>query len=109
METATLPSGPSIDELLDWRPRFGLLTVGVEIDPADRGEGWLIALRNALDAAVGAGPCGQRRSACSTASRMRSCPRAAARSASARSPASVGPATSGPPPRWRGSEPAPAT
>ena len=61
METATLPSGPSIDELLDWRPTFGVLSVCVEVDPADRSEGWLIALRNALDAAVEAGDDGHDR------------------------------------------------
>ena len=57
METATtaLPSGLTIEELLDWRPEFGVLTVCVEIDPGDRGEGWLIELRNQLNAAVEAG------------------------------------------------------
>jgi hypothetical protein len=54
METAAsgLPSGLAIDELLDWRPEFGVLTVCVGIDPADRGEGWLIELRNQLKGAV---------------------------------------------------------
>jgi hypothetical protein len=56
MEAAatTLSSGLSIDELLDWRPGFGVITASVAIDPADRGEGWLIELRKQLNAAVGA-------------------------------------------------------
>jgi hypothetical protein len=49
---AALPAGVAIDELLDWRPEFGVLTVCVGIDPADRGEGWLIELRNQLRGAV---------------------------------------------------------
>jgi Bacterial archaeo-eukaryotic release factor family 10 len=53
--TTTLPSGLSLDELLDWRPNLGVLTVCVAIDPADRGEGWLTALRNELKAAVETG------------------------------------------------------
>ena len=32
--------------LLDWRPRDGVLSVCIEIDPADRGEGWRTDLRN---------------------------------------------------------------
>jgi release factor family 5 len=54
METATtaLPSGLTIEELLDWRPELGVLTVCVGIDPGDRGQGWLIELRNQLDGAV---------------------------------------------------------
>ena len=47
-----LPSGLTIEELLDWRPEFGVLTVCVGVDPGDRGEGWLIELRNQLNAAV---------------------------------------------------------
>jgi Bacterial archaeo-eukaryotic release factor family 5 len=47
-----LPSGLTIEELLDWRPEFGVLTVTVGMDPGDRGEGWLIELRNQLKAAV---------------------------------------------------------
>lgn len=63
METATtaLPSGLSVEELLDWRPDFGVVTVCVQVDPADRGEGWLIALRNELNAAVEAGDDGHDR------------------------------------------------
>ena len=57
MESAatTLPIGVSIEELLDWRPGFGVITVCVEIDPADRSEGWLIELRKQLQSAVEAG------------------------------------------------------
>jgi hypothetical protein len=63
METATsaLPSGLTSEELLDWRPEFGVLTVCVEIDPGDRGEGWLTELRNQLNAAVEAGDDGRDR------------------------------------------------
>lgn len=54
METSAsaLPTGLSIDELLDWRPAFGVVTVCVAIDPADRSEGWLTELRNELNEAV---------------------------------------------------------
>ena len=57
MESAatTLPIGVSVEELLDWRPGFGVITVCVEIDPADRSEGWLIELRKQLQSAVEAG------------------------------------------------------
>jgi hypothetical protein len=47
-----LPSGLSLEELLDWRPGFGVITVCVAIDPADRSEDWLTELRKQLDAAV---------------------------------------------------------
>jgi hypothetical protein len=50
--TTALPSGPTVEELLDWQPEFGVLTVCVGIDPGDRGEGWLIELRNQLKSAV---------------------------------------------------------
>jgi hypothetical protein len=54
MESATTadPTGVAIDELLDWRPEFGVITVCVEIDPGDRSEGWLIELRKQLESAV---------------------------------------------------------
>jgi Bacterial archaeo-eukaryotic release factor family 5 len=54
MEAAgtTLPSGLSVEELLDWRPDLGVVTVCVAIDPGDRGEGWLTELRNQLKAVV---------------------------------------------------------
>ncbi len=73
METATsaLPSGLAIEELLDWRPEFGVLTVCVEIDPGDRGEGWLTELRNQLNAAVEAGDDGHDRGRALRASAQR--------------------------------------
>jgi Bacterial archaeo-eukaryotic release factor family 5 len=52
---AALPTGVAIDELLDWRPDFGVVTVCVGIDPGDRSEGWLIELRKQLKSAVEAG------------------------------------------------------
>jgi hypothetical protein len=50
METAAtvLPTGLAIEELLDWRPDFGVISVCVEVDPGDRSEGWLIELRKQL-------------------------------------------------------------
>ena len=60
--TATAdPTGVAIDELLDWRPEFGVITVCVEIDPGDRGEGWKIELRKQLKSAVEAGDDGHDR------------------------------------------------
>jgi hypothetical protein len=41
-------------ELLDWRPPLGVVSVYLEIDPADRGGGWRTTLRNGLDALVAA-------------------------------------------------------
>jgi hypothetical protein len=40
----------SVRELADWTPSDGVLSVYVAVDPADRGEGWRIDLRNELDA-----------------------------------------------------------
>jgi hypothetical protein len=37
-----------LGELIDWRPDAGVVSAYVEIDPADRGEGWRIALREQL-------------------------------------------------------------
>jgi hypothetical protein len=63
MEAAAtrLPSGLAIDEILDWRPSFGVLSVCVAINPADRGAGWLTELRNQLKAAVESGDDGHDR------------------------------------------------
>ena len=69
--TITLPSGLPIDELLDWRPQFGVITVCVAIDPADRGEGWLTELRKQLKAAVEAGDDGHDRGRALTATAQR--------------------------------------
>jgi Bacterial archaeo-eukaryotic release factor family 5 len=73
METAAtaLPSGMAIEELLDWRPDLGVLSVCVEVDPADRGEGWLIELRKRLNAAVEAGDDGHERGRALTATAQR--------------------------------------
>lgn len=59
--STTLPSGLSIDELLDWRPGLGVISVCVAVDPGDRGEGWLTELRNQLKSAVEAGDDGHER------------------------------------------------
>lgn len=69
--TTTLPSGQSIEELLDWRPSFGVLTVCVETDPADRSEGWLTELRSTLRAAVDSGDDGHDRGRALTATAQR--------------------------------------
>lgn len=69
--TTTLPSGQSIEELLDWRPSFGVLTVCVETDPGDRSEGWLTELRSALRAAVDSGDDGHDRGRALTATAQR--------------------------------------
>ena len=73
METATsaLPSGLSIDELLDWRPDLGVVTVCVAVDPADRSEGWLTELRNQLKSAVESGDDGHDRGRALTATAQR--------------------------------------
>ena len=73
METGAtaLPSGLSIDELLDWRPDFGVVTVCVGIDPADRSEGWLTELRKQLKAAVEGGDDGHDRGRALTATAQR--------------------------------------
>src|SRR6266498_3680883 len=47
-----IPDERTIDRLLDWQPEFGVLSVYVTIDPADRGEGWRVALRERLDAVL---------------------------------------------------------
>jgi release factor family 10 len=68
---STLPSGLSIDELLDWRPDFGVITVCVGIDPGDRSEGWLNELRKQLKQAVEAGDDGHDRGRALTATAQR--------------------------------------
>jgi hypothetical protein len=66
-----LPTGVSIDELLDWRPEFGVITVCLSIDPADRGEGWRTELRLQLKEAVEAGDDGHDRGRALTATAQR--------------------------------------
>jgi hypothetical protein len=47
------PWGESeLAELVRWQPPAGVLSIYLEIDPADRGEGWRIELRNGLAAAI---------------------------------------------------------
>jgi Bacterial archaeo-eukaryotic release factor family 10 len=69
-ETA-LPTGLSIEELLEWRPVLGVVTVCVAIDPGDRGEGWLTDLRNQLKAIVEARDDGHGRGRALTATAQR--------------------------------------
>src|SRR5215213_7023284 len=38
-----------LSELTQWRPEGGVVSAYVAIDPADRGEGWRIELRHALE------------------------------------------------------------
>lgn len=42
----------SLRELSEWRPPLGVVSVYADIDPADRGGGWRISLRNGLRDAV---------------------------------------------------------
>jgi hypothetical protein len=46
------PTQQTLRELASWTPPHGVLSLYLDIDPADRGEGWRIALRNGLDRAV---------------------------------------------------------
>jgi Bacterial archaeo-eukaryotic release factor family 10 len=46
------PDRKELAELLEWRPPLGILSVCLEIDPADRSEGWRIALRDRLKRTV---------------------------------------------------------
>jgi hypothetical protein len=45
---AEAPTAAIASELAAWRPEHGLVTVCIDADPADRGRGWRIELRNAL-------------------------------------------------------------
>ena len=45
------PTFEDARELLGWRPRLGVLSVYLRIDPADRGNAWRTELRNGLAAA----------------------------------------------------------
>jgi hypothetical protein len=46
------PDADRLRKLLDWSPALGVISVCVEIDPADRGEGWRVALRDELERVV---------------------------------------------------------
>jgi hypothetical protein len=44
-----VPDQRTLERLLDWRPKLGLISVYVVIDPAERREPWRVALRERLD------------------------------------------------------------
>jgi hypothetical protein len=44
----TVPSLEDVRELLEWRPSLGVVSVYLEIDPADRGGAWKTELRNGV-------------------------------------------------------------
>jgi Bacterial archaeo-eukaryotic release factor family 10 len=46
------PSQEALSQLLRWEPPHGVVSVYVDLQPADRGEGWRIELRNGLGAAL---------------------------------------------------------
>src|SRR5436190_22349159 len=43
-----VPDERTIEQLLDWRPELGVISVYVGIDPAERSEPWRVALRAQL-------------------------------------------------------------
>jgi hypothetical protein len=45
-------SASELAELIRWQPQAGVLSIYLEVDPADRGEGWRIELRNGLAEAI---------------------------------------------------------
>ena len=47
-----LPSAEALRELVGWEAPHGVLSLYVEFDPGDRGGGWKIAAKDALDEAV---------------------------------------------------------
>lgn len=49
------PTFADARELLEWRPRLGVISVYLAIDPADRGGAWQTRLRNGLGDLVAAG------------------------------------------------------
>jgi hypothetical protein len=51
-----VPDQRTIQQLLDWRPELGVISVYVAIDPGDRREGWRIELRDQLDEIVASEP-----------------------------------------------------
>ena len=51
-----------LKQLSEWRPPLGVLSVYVDVDPADRGRAWRIALRDRLrDLAAATSPHEERR------------------------------------------------
>ncbi len=51
-DTLAAPDSRSPAELLDWRPKHGVLSLYIRIDPGDRSEAWRTAVRNGLSEAV---------------------------------------------------------
>jgi Bacterial archaeo-eukaryotic release factor family 5 len=47
-----LPSHSDLVDLVEWKPSLGTVSVYLDIDPADRGEGWRIVLEHGLKALV---------------------------------------------------------
>lgn len=47
-----IPDQEIVSELAGWKPPLGVLSVFVDLDPANRGDAWRIRLRDALDDAV---------------------------------------------------------
>jgi hypothetical protein len=60
IDQARTPSRESAAELAEWQPAHGVVSLYAEIDPADRGGGWRIAVRNGLSAARDAAAEGDR-------------------------------------------------
>ena len=59
-------------QLVDWRPAGGVLSVYVDVDPADRSQGWRIALRDRLrELAAATAPHEPRRAFEAAAARVR--------------------------------------
>jgi Bacterial archaeo-eukaryotic release factor family 10 len=54
--TLRMPDERTVERLLDWRPKQGVLSIYAAIDPADRREPWRVALRKQLEAVVEAEP-----------------------------------------------------
>jgi peptide subunit release factor 1 (eRF1) len=44
-----VPDQRTLERLLDWRPKLGVISVYIAIDPAERREPWRVALRERLD------------------------------------------------------------
>jgi Bacterial archaeo-eukaryotic release factor family 10/eRF1 domain 3 len=47
------PSQEAPAELLEWRPKHGVISLYISIDPGDRSNGWRTAVRNGLSEAAG--------------------------------------------------------
>src|SRR5436189_3783760 len=67
------PDERTVEQLLDWRPDLGVLSVYVAIDPGERSEPWRVALRGQLGAVIEAEPDkhGRRPALIATAERIR--------------------------------------